>query len=156
MRLSTLAAALSLFATGAFAQAPPKAISRADFMKNVDNQFSNVDANHDGVISAAELTAEQQKELTQAKAAVDQQLQARFKQLDTNKDGQLSPAEFAAIAPPIRTAEAPAGLLQRLDTNKDGKISAAEYRAPQLARFNKVDANHDGTASIEEQKAGSR
>ena len=134
------------------AQTGPKPVSRADFLKTIDGRFSAADTNKDGGVAKEELVVLQQKELQQAKAGLNQQLQARFKQLDTNKDGQLSPQEFSAIAPPIRTAETPEQVLRTLDSNGDGKISAAEFRAPQIAKFNKVDANRDGIATPEEMR----
>ena len=134
------------------AQAAPKPVTRADFLRNVDTRFGLADANRDGSVSKAELTTTQQRELQQAKSNLNQQLQARFKQLDTNKDGRLSPAEFSAIAPPIRTAETPDQVLKALDSDGDGKVSAAEFRAPQAAKFNKVDANRDGIATPEEMR----
>ena len=134
------------------AQAAPRPVARAEFLKNIDNNFAGIDTNKDGQLTKAELTVQQQKELQQAKALVAQQLQARFKQLDTNKKGSLSPQEFAAAAGPIRTAETPEQLLKTLDSNGDGRITTEEFRAPQIAKFNKVDANRDGIATPEEMR----
>ena len=159
MKSLTLAIALSAFAipSAAFAQAAPKAVTRGAFESNLNSRFGAMDTNHDGNLSSAELIAEQQKEMQQAKTALNQQVTARFKQLDTNKDGSLNLQEFLAAAPQLRTAESPAQLLQKLDSNKDGKVSADEFKAPQLANFNKADANKDGTLTPEEQaKARSR
>jgi Ca2+-binding EF-hand superfamily protein len=140
----------------ALAQAAPKAVSRADFVKSVDTRFNAMDTNHDGVVTRAELAAELQKELDSARAQMTQKLRQQFQQLDTNKDGQLSFAEFSALTGGIRSAETPEQKLQQLDTNHDGKISAEEYRAPELAKFNKVDANHDGIVTPAEMQAASR
>lgn len=136
------------------AVAQQKAISRTDFMKQVDATFARIDTNHDGVISAAEMAAEQQRELQQAKAAIEQQMRAKFNQLDTNKDGQLSFQEFMAAAPPVRTNESPDQVMRTLDTNHDGKISAEEFRAPRIAKFNQLDTNHDGVVTPAEMQAG--
>ena len=151
-RLLLIALAAMPLSTPLLAQAGPKPISRADFLKSVDGRFGAADANKDGSIAKNELAVLQQKELQQAKSNLNQQLQARFRQLDTNKDGQLSPAEFAALAPPIRAVETPDQMLKALDSNGDGKISNAEFRAPQVARFNKIDANRDGIATPEEMR----
>ena len=152
-RFTIAPAMLVVIGSAAAAQNAPKPVSRTDYVKNLDNNFARIDTNHDGSISAAELATEQQRELVLAKNALQQQAQARFKQLDTNKDGQLSPAEFAALAPTIRTSQTPQQALQALDSNHDGKLSADEFRAPQLAKFNKADANHDGTVTPAEAQA---
>lgn len=136
------------------AVAQQKAISRTEYMKEVDASFARIDTNHDGVISPAEMAAEQQRELQQAKAAVEQQMRAKFNQLDTNHDGQLSFQEFMAAAPPLRTNESPEQVMKALDTNHDGKISAEEFRAPRIAKFNQLDTNHDGVISPAEMQAG--
>jgi Ca2+-binding EF-hand superfamily protein len=136
------------------AAAQQKAISRADYLKQVDASFAQMDTNHDGIVSKAELAAEQQRELAQAKAAVEQRMRAIFTQLDTNHDGQLSFQEFLASAPPVRTSETPDQMMQALDTNHDGKISIEEYRGPRMAKFNKLDTNHDGVVTPAEMQAG--
>jgi hypothetical protein len=159
MRSLLFASATAALAAGsaANAQSAPaaaqKPITRADYVKTVDARFSATDANHDGVVTKAEIVAQQQREMQQATARIRQQLQVRFGQLDTNKDGQLNLQEFLAAAPPLRQAESPDQILQRLDTNHDGKISADEFRAPQLAKFSGVDANHDGVVTPAEIKA---
>ena len=145
---------LAMLSIGAptLAQSGPRPVSRADFLKSIDNRFAAADTNKDGGVAKAELVVLQQKELQQAKSNLSQQLLGRFRQLDTNKDGALNPQEFAAIAPPIRTAETPDQLLKTLDSNGDGRISNAEFRAPQVAKFNKVDANRDGIATPDEMR----
>jgi len=156
-RLLACAAAL-LLASGPAALAQSgagaaKPVSKSDYLKNVDTRFNAIDANHDGVLTSAELGAEQQREMQQAKNNVSQTLQNRFKQLDTNHDGQLSLQEFLAIAPPMRANQTPEQMMQQLDTNHDGKVSAEEWRAPQLVKFSRVDADHDGIVTPEEIKA---
>ena len=143
-----LAAAVSVPAI-----AQQQAISRADYIKQIDATFARIDTNHDGVISASEMAAEQQRELQQAKAAIEQQMRAKFNQLDTNRDGQLSFQEFMAAAPPVRTNESPDQVMHALDTNHDGKISAEEFRAPRIAKFNQLDTNHDGVVTPAEMQA---
>ena len=165
--LRFLAAALLAFSAAALAQKPPavqvpsaqgpKPVTRAAFLGNVETRFATIDTNHNGSIEPAEMTAEQQRELQAARNALAQQFQAKFRQLDTNKDGQLSLAEFMAAAPPIRTNETPEQIIQALDTNHDGKVSADEFKAPEIAKFNKADLNHDGVVTpAEEQAAAGR
>jgi Ca2+-binding EF-hand superfamily protein len=138
-------------------QQAPQPVTKAKLNADLDTAFKGVDTNHDGFISAAELAAQQNKELAALQAQARAKLQEDFKQLDTNKDGQLSFAEFSAVAT-VKPSQTAAQILQSMDTNHDGKISAAEFKAQRLAIFDKVDTNHDGTVSVEEMRAaaGSR
>ena len=147
---------LTLIAAAVPAAAQQKSVSRADWIKTVDAHFAQLDANHDGILTKAELAAEQQRELAQAKAAVEQQMRTRFNQLDTNKDGQLSFQEFLAMAPALKATESPDQLLQRLDANHDGKVTTAEFRGPEIAKFDKADANHDGVVTPAEAQAAGK
>ena len=131
----------------------PQPVTRTTFVHGLDESFKKVDANGDGSVTQAEIGAAQAR----SEQAVDTMLVKRrddtFAKLDTNKDGQLSKAEFAAAMPiGNRPHPDPAVALAKLDTNKDKKVSAAEFRAPPLANFDKMDLNHDGTISVDEQK----
>ena len=142
--------------TAAPPAAAPKPVARADFVKKIDGQFNAIDTDHDGALSKAELEAAEQKTLEQLNAVRQQRVEAQFKQLDTNKDGVLSVQEFGAAAPTLKINETPEQLAQRLDTNKDGKVTADEFRAPQLASFAKVDADHDGVVTPAEAAAAQK
>jgi Ca2+-binding EF-hand superfamily protein len=152
-RLLLISAAALAIASPALAQNAPKPISRSDFLKNVDARFNNVDTNHDGKVTREELAAAQQRDLQNAKAALNKRMEDEFKRLDTNHDGVLSLQEFLAAAPAIKTTETPDQLLARLDTNHDGKVSLEEFRAPEIAKFNRIDANHDGVITPAELQA---
>jgi len=140
-------------ASAGVAQTAPKPIPRAQYQQAVDARFNTVDANHDGVLTSAELDAQRQREMQQTKANMAKQLQDAFKRLDTNKDGRLTLQEFMATATTIKTTETPEQLVARLDSNNDGKVSAEEFRGPEMAKFNKVDANHDGIVTPAEIQA---
>jgi Ca2+-binding EF-hand superfamily protein len=131
----------------------PQPVSRITFVHGLDENFKKVDANGDGAITQSEIQAAQAR----SEQAVDAMLAKRrtdtFAKLDTNKDGVLSPAEFNAAMPIGNRPRADsAQALAKLDTNKDKKVSPAEFRAPPLANFDKMDLNHDGTISVDEQK----
>ena len=128
-----LASALVLaFSTGsALAQAPaggrPQTVNLGPMDQNGDGKISadeakwvtaksiaKIDANHDGVITAAELKAEEER---LRNAERERQLQV----LDTNHDGKTSTAEFAAMD---------AERFKSMDRNHDGQLSPDELRPP--------------------------
>jgi Ca2+-binding EF-hand superfamily protein len=156
--LVLLAAAAPAFATAPTAApaqapkaaAPAQAIARAAVSKGRDDAFKKIDSNGDASISAAELAA--------ADAGLARsRLQSEFTKLDTNKDGQLSQAEFLAAAPQASAMVANMNkTIAALDKNKDGKVTADEFRAPQLAVFDRLDTNHDGSLSVAERQAAAK
>ena len=160
-------AAAPAFATAAPAPAPRAAApaaapaqtapTRAALLKNLETSFKGIDANGDGTLSQAEIASRESKAQQQRLTTTRAKIEAEFTKLDTNKDGTLSKAEFMAVAPQSAGA-APTGanLLSQLDKNKDGKVTADEYRAPILSRFDKADANHDGTLSAAERQAAAQ
>ena len=133
---------------------PAQALTRAAMTRQIDGTFKAVDTNGDGTLSAAEISAAELKVLQQRAGAIRARVDSEFTKLDTNHDGQLSKVEFMAAAPQAPTV-APNGapMLARLDKNKDGKVTIDEYRAPQLATFDRLDTNHDGTISAGERQA---
>jgi Ca2+-binding EF-hand superfamily protein len=133
-----------------------KPVTRAELSQKITEQFKAVDANHDGVITAAEMDAEIGKRANEAEQTIKKRQQEEFQKLDTNKDGQLSLAEYEAAT--VITAKAGAGAerLQQLDTNKDGKVTQAEFGSQFLARFDKIDTNKDGILSQQEIAAVNR
>ena len=158
MKSLLFVSAASLLATASPAlvqaqAAAPKNISRADYLKAIDSRFGAIDANHDGIVTKAELAAIEAQVAQQLTTARNQKMRDEFNKLDTNKDGKLSLDEFMAAAPPIRAAQTPDQIIQQLDKNHDGKISADEFRAPEIAKFSKVDANHDGIVTPAEVQA---
>lgn len=102
-------------------------------------RFDKIDANGDGFIDAAEITALQD---------------ARFQEADKNGDGALDADELAAQheerakKPKERSAERRAKMIERLDTNKDGMLQKAEMFGGRLALMMKhADADGDGRIS---------
>lgn len=80
-------------------------------------KFAEIDANHDGVITADEYQAYKL---------------ARVKAIDTNGDGFVTPAEFADYAVAKmqpRIQQRADALVKKLDLNGDGKVSIEELAA---------------------------
>ena len=108
------------------------------------------DANRDGVATRAEAIA---------------QADARFAQMDTDHDGRVTAGEMRAYrtamhdrmiasgrdvpVPPPAGAEHD-GMGRRMDPNGDGSVTREEFEARALKRFDRMDANHDGTIDATE------
>ena len=95
--------------------------------------FQEMDANHDGKVTQAEIDAFEA---------------ARTAEIDANHDGVITADEIQAFREKER-AKRQAAMLARMDTNGDGKVSVQEYEAAQTWRLARMDRNGDGT--IDEQ-----
>jgi Ca2+-binding EF-hand superfamily protein len=114
---------------------PSDVISRGrrEFMR-VNPVLAALDADHDGVISAAEI----------ANAS------AALKTLDRNRDGFLTPEEIL----PDRAENSVGMIMSRFDRNDDGVLSAEEQSVedaePLRDLLKSADRNHDGVVTREE------
>jgi hypothetical protein len=108
------------------------------------------DANRDGVITRAEAIA---------------QADARFAQMDTDRDGRVTGGEMRAYRAALhdrmvasgRDGPAPPpggrkhdGMGRRMNPNGDGSVTREAFTARALKRFDRMDANHDGTIDATE------
>jgi Ca2+-binding EF-hand superfamily protein len=128
---AALASALvfALTTGSALAQAPaaskPQTVNLGPMDQNGDGKISSeeaqwvtaksiakIDANHDGVITTAELKAEEER-------LRDADRQRQLSLLDTNHDGKTSTAEFAAMD---------TDRFKSMDRNHDGFLSPDELR----------------------------
>ena len=149
-----LALALATAASAATPAPPatpsaPTPVTRAAFVANVDTSFQRNDANRDGFLTKAEIAASELRAQQQLEARLTVRRKAAFDRVDTNHDGSLSFAEFAAAMPAPKVDDG-SKAIAALDSDKDGKVSLAEFRTPALKRFESVDKNGDGVASVDE------
>lgn len=127
-------------------------VSQADFVARRVERLRAADANHDGTVTAEEMRAAGQAKRAERRAAL-------FDRLDANKDGSISRAEFDAPRAEHAGRGHRGGMHrgpQRMGRNGEGRfpivIAEAEQRA--TASFTRLDADHDGTLTAEERRAG--
>lgn len=127
--------------------------------------FAKLDANRDGQVTRAEAeaartaVAARKGKSTNAHAVA---MGGLFERGDTNRDGSINRAEFDALhalrlqrmaARGAKQHQAFAGrMFAGADANKDGRLTLQEATAMSLQRFDKLDANRDGTITPEERQ----
>lgn len=137
--------------------------TRAAVETMVKEHFAQVDANKDGAVTREETDAFRAKHRAEMR-------DKRFGMMDANKDGQLSRDEFNAAhmgqGHGMGRGDAhhggrrgggmmmgKGGMFAAADVNGDGKVTLAEATAKHLERFDRKDANKDGTVTPEEREA---
>jgi Ca2+-binding EF-hand superfamily protein len=96
----------------------------AKALPSISRHFDEIDANHDGQVTADELRAYHAKVRAQHRDVAA----ARFKKIDTDGDGKISKAEAQANSPRL------AARFDEIDTNHDGFITPDELKAARLHR----------------------
>ncbi|MFK0300095.1 EF-hand domain-containing protein [Brevundimonas sp. NPDC090276] len=144
-------------------------VSQADFVQRRVERLRAADANHDGTVTAEEMRAAGQAKRAERRAAM-------FERLDANKDGAISRAEFdAPRADGQRAGRGERGHrgpraehagrghgggmhrgAQHMGRNGEGRfpvvIAEAERKATET--FTRLDADHNGSLTGEERRAG--
>ena len=121
---------------------PTAAMANPD--KPADAEFTAMDANHNGSISAVEHAA--------AAARM-------FSTMDGDGDGRVSPAEMTAAQQKVTGKKAKPGDLSAadkikvIDVNGDGVLSAAEHSTGAAKMFHDIDVIRDGQLSRAEMTA---
>ncbi|MBN8525932.1 MAG: EF-hand domain-containing protein [Planctomycetes bacterium] len=119
--------------------------------------FQKADADKDGKVTLAELTAALEGRMKAERASM-------FERMDANHDGNVSKEEFLAFEPPAppgedgqkkrRAGPDPEEMFKRMDRNGDGAITQDELPRKQAKdHFEDADANGDGVLSKEEIQA---
>ena len=163
LTLSLLAGAAAIAAGGAaYAQAGAPAggeLTRAAVEQRTAQAFQRIDTNGDGKIDQADREARHK---------------ARFDRIDADSNGAISYAEFTAKRGDraegrermgrrggrdghrmgMRGLRGHGGFVRGMaDADKDGAITQAEFQTAALQRFDRVDADNNGTVTREERKA---
>jgi hypothetical protein len=157
-------------------QGPRRAVdvTRAEVIQRSDAAFARLDANHDGRFTREEAQALGQQRREQRRTRM-------FERLDANHDGQISREEFAqgrrgpgpmasggpdGPPPPGGTGMRRwhhrggpgmgGGMGMRMGARMFGEagfVTAEQFRTRALARFDRADADHDGTLTVAERQA---
>lgn len=111
----------------------------------VDKEFTSMDADHDGKVSANEHAAG---------------AKMMFGKMDANHDGKVTAAEMTAAHQAV-TGQAPrksdmpaADKIKAVDSDGDGILTADEHAKASASMFAKMDADKDGFLSKQEMAAG--
>jgi hypothetical protein len=181
--LTVLAAVPAAAQWGGARERPAGPLTRAAVEAQVQARFAAVDADRDGYVTQAEARARAEAGRSERQARRGERRAQLFARLDANGDGAISRAEFdarpAARVEAGKRGEARgerrmhrmahradrrahrgammarfgARAFEAMDADKDGRVSRAEASAHAVARFDRVDANHDGTITPEERRA---
>jgi hypothetical protein len=176
----TTVAAGSLFVGGlaathlAFAQPGPD-----DGPRGRGGLMMQADANKDGRISKAEMTAALESRFARMDVDGDgqltpkdrelkrqQRLDARFAQMDADRNGQISKTEFMAAHEARAEKRGPGGPEGRKwrggprrgpgmagPAGRDAVVTKADFIARGMTMFDRADANKDGFVTADEMKA---
>lgn len=169
MLFPALGVATLTLALGAAAYAAPGAmrhgpdangdgtITRAEVSAQVAERFAKADANGDGVLNEADQAA---------------RMGQKFDTIDTDKNGSISRAEFVAAHSAMggehggmemggpgmgghrmgKGGGGPGMMLRMADANKDGAVTRDEATTAALKHFDKMDANKDGKVTKAERQ----
>ena len=154
LALSTAALVLSgaAVAQTASAERPARAakpdMTRADAQARAEAAFARMDANKDGTLDQADRAARRA---------------AMFARIDTDNNGAISRAEFDAMHAKRaekgkargahRMGRKGAGARHAMMGNASGPVTSQAFVERALARFDRADANRDGTVTQAERKA---
>lgn len=141
-------------------------LNEADRAAHHAMMFDKLDANNDGQVTKAEMEAmraqhagkraERRAERTGKPAPTEAQMAERkaerFARIDTDGNGAVSRAEFDAMHAKMGGKMGKRGG-GRMMARMDGPVTQQAFVARALARFDKADANRDGTVTVAERQA---
>lgn len=148
----------------------------AELPERAREHFAGADADHDGVLTVPELTAQMEQHRAQRFARIDAdgdgavtstevpaERWAHLQVADADHDGRITRAELeqahasGALRPPghhfgrrPHGPPDPARFVERFDANHDGTLQLSELPPRFAQRIAEGDANHDGALSVDE------
>ncbi len=132
-------------------------MTRQQVIERIDARFESLDANRDG-----RFTPEESRAANEARRA--QRVDRMFERLDANRDGSITRAEMAE-ARPMRRGRMGAGMrgprrgggggegMAARRFGEQGFITRDQMRERALARFDRIDADRNGTVTAAERQA---
>ena len=144
---------------------PNAPVTRQQVIERTDQRFARLDINNDG-----RATREEARQAAQQRR--EQAIGRQFERLDANRDGSISRAEFDQARSQRREQRAergergpragmrgmrhrgPGGAGMRGERlfGEQGFVTREQMRERALARFDRIDANHDGTLTAAERQ----
>ena len=159
------AAALLAAGLAAVQGGPPRpdrdaAVSRAEVIERVDQRFARLDANNDGRFTAEEGRAMRERRREEMAGRI-------FDRIDADRNGSISRDEMnrareqrqarrgerMASGRGMRALRMMRGQRMAMAFGPDGAVTREEFRQRALERFDRADADRNGTVTAEERRA---
>ena len=122
-------------------------LSEADREAKAKEHFAKLDTNGDGMLSEAEFLAAREARMEERQERREARKERRGGDRMAHRGGR------GHHGGPEGGPRGGMHMLKMADTNQDGQITKAEFQAAALTRFDKADADGDGTVTREERKA---
>lgn len=120
-------------------------LNDADREAKLAERFAKMDTDGDGVLSQAEFTAAHEAMRDKRAERREARAERRANTMGGERMGRRGGRHHGPGGP--------GGMIKAADTNQDGQVTKAEFQTAALARFDKADADGDGTVTREERRA---
>ena len=127
-------------------------VARADYLAVMDAQYTAMDMDGNGAVTAEEIVRQQAEAQAAQVVAANREI---FVSLDADANGMLSPEEFLRLAAAPQPVDA-TPTMQRLDLNGDGSVTLVEHRTIMLSTFDAIDLDKDGVVTPAESEAAAQ
>lgn len=146
-------------------------LTRAEATQHAEAQFARMDANRDGRVTPEDRAAGQERRRTETFARMDADNNGAITRAEWDRAGEAMAerrearrgelGQATGRAEGNREARGRGGrrgqmgrtMMARADANSDGAIDRSEFVAAATARFDRLDADRDGSVSTAERQA---